>query len=357
MAQEPKLKQNSRGYWEIRYAEKDPQTGEWITRRVSTRTTDRPQAEAFKRAWLAEGLKELSAKTDAPNPKSGLTQIIEDYVASVPGQAFNLRNIKRYVESRGDTIDSIDMEGGAVWSEDYTALRLSLEIAPGTIRRELGAFKAALSWACERKVFEKVKLPAFKLPPDGQAREVFLLEDEEDRFYKEVVGTEMTGAKPLSRIARFVALALDTAARKYAIETLTWDRVDLKARTISYRDPLVRVSRKRRSVVPISSRLLPVLVRAHQERTSEYVLGTGGSVRSAWETLLCRRELAWAAKKDLHIHDLRRTWATLAARAGVELWDIAGVLGDTLSTVSKHYAHHRPDHLRGAVDARFKDKA
>lgn len=52
---------------------------------------------------------------------------------------------------------------------------------------------------------------------------------------------------------------------------------------------------------------------------------------------------------DLHIHDLRRTWATLAARRGVALWQIAGVLGDTVEAVGAHYAHHAPDHLRGAV--------
>jgi integrase len=51
-------------------------------------------------------------------------------------------------------------------------------------------------------------------------------------------------------------------------------------------------------------------------------------------------------------HTLRHTWATLAAQAGVPLWEIAGVLGDTLATVMKTYAHHCPDHLRGAVNFR-----
>jgi len=51
-------------------------------------------------------------------------------------------------------------------------------------------------------------------------------------------------------------------------------------------------------------------------------------------------------------HTLRHTWATLAARAGVPLFQVAGVLGDTLPTVMRVYAHHCPDHLRGAVNFR-----
>lgn len=39
------------------------------------------------------------------------------------------------------------------------------------------------------------------------------------------------------------------------------------------------------------------------------------------------------------------------AQAGVDLWEIAGVLGDTLATVEKTYAHHHPDYLRRAINA------
>jgi hypothetical protein len=39
------------------------------------------------------------------------------------------------------------------------------------------------------------------------------------------------------------------------------------------------------------------------------------------------------------------------AQAGADLWDIAGILGDTLATVEKTYAHHHPDYLRKAANA------
>ena len=51
-------------------------------------------------------------------------------------------------------------------------------------------------------------------------------------------------------------------------------------------------------------------------------------------------------------HTLRHTWATWAAQHRVSMWDIAGVLGDTVETVTRNYAHHSPDDLRAAVNFR-----
>ena len=129
---------------------------------------------------------------------------------------------------------------------------------------------------------------------------------------------------------------------------MTWDRVDLASGLIDLRDPTRHATKKRRAQVPISARLRPLLERAKREAISPYVLD-GGSIRKAWTT--------WVMSSSFpHItpHDLRRTWATLAARAGVPLWDIAAVLGDTVEVVTKHYAIHQPEHLRSAIDARWR---
>ena len=65
------------------------------------------------------------------------------------------------------------------------------------------------------------------------------------------------------------------------------------------------------------------------------------------------KETGWTGGR-ITPHTLRHSWATQAARAGVSMWEIAGVLGDTIATVSRVYAHHSPDHLRSAVN--FRDK-
>ena len=39
------------------------------------------------------------------------------------------------------------------------------------------------------------------------------------------------------------------------------------------------------------------------------------------------------------------------AQRGVSLWDIAGILGNSLDVVERTYAHHSPDYLREAARA------
>ena len=50
-------------------------------------------------------------------------------------------------------------------------------------------------------------------------------------------------------------------------------------------------------------------------------------------------------------HTFRHTAATQMARRGVPLYDIAGVLGNTLAMVERVYAHHCPGRLRAAVNS------
>jgi integrase len=140
------------------------------------------------------------------------------------------------------------------------------------------------------------------------------------------------------------------------VETLEWRQVDLKAGVIRFADEgngKVR-KRKRRVTVPISARLMEKLIEWKSEAVSELVLDTQVDVFRYWIPLIAEaaRVSGDPSIIDLTPHDLRRTWATLAAKAGVSMWDIAGILGDSLPVVIKHYAHHSPDYLRKAVNFR-----
>ena len=56
-------------------------------------------------------------------------------------------------------------------------------------------------------------------------------------------------------------------------------------------------------------------------------------------------------------HVLRHTYGSLAAMAGVPLWDVSKVMGDTITTIEAHYLHLTPDHLRAAVNFRTRSAA
>src|SRR5690606_35280329 len=107
-------------------------------------------------------------------------------------------------------------------------------------------------------------------------------------------------------------------ARRESIETLKWDQVDFAARLIHYRRSDGQQTAKRRVPVAISDRLLPVLQRARELRTSDYVLHKPSAITARFDAICQRAYAATGNLKFLKItpHTLRHTWATLAARSG-----------------------------------------
>jgi integrase len=205
--------------------------------------------------------------------------------------------------------------------------------------------RAALNRALKDKLIDAA--PEFKMPPAPEPRPRWLKPAELDAVLSCLVRERRGGT--LSRLEIFVWLAVETLARSSAILELTWARVDFETGVIDFNKPGRRRTRKRRTVSPISSRLRPVLERAYAERTSETVCIHGGEVRWMLNRLSIR-----CGVPGLHAHLFRHTSATLLMRSGASLWDVAGLLGDTLKTTEKTYAKHDPQRLRETIDMAFR---
>jgi integrase len=350
---------NKIGVWEIRWTDRGPD-GRPRTRRHSCSTTDRREAEAYRDAWLSAG-HVLAARAGAKTVED-LCGVYLDLHVRAQGksdaQHWALLPVRRLLG------DKTLMDLNVMEFRRYHNERRGEGVSDGKVRRELGALAACLKWCVDNEVLDRatVVLPKIPMPAEGKPRTRTLDEKDVERVWKAAVGRVtacalqrqgVTRALPQGmrsdawRIGLFVCLALETAARAKAIEGLTWDRVDFVGRVIDYRDPGLRDTKKRRVVVPMSDRLRDVLVVARTHLSGGVcVLDHKGSVRTSYENFMDGLGI------DATRHDLRRTWATLRARWGVSLFDIAGVLGDRVETVTKHYAHFSPDHLRTAVDAR-----
>lgn len=328
---------NAQGYWEITWSERVA-AGAWRTRRVSTRTKDRAAADA-----VLAGFVTTLAKERAEAKAGTIGGLVDAYLAARPHmkstQAVHLRTVKRHLGH----LPPADLDENVL--SRYRQVRA---VKDGTLRRDLNALSTVLNWAVRKRVLRADDRPHFDLPPEGPPRDLWLREHERDVFWQALLdASPAADAGRLSRVTRFGAIALETAARKASIEGLRWDRVDLGARLIDFRDPRLAATKKRRVPVPISDELFPVIERAWRERTGPFVLDHGGSIRSAWETFVAGCPYPWVTP-----HVMRHTWATLAARAGVPLAKIAAMLGDTEAVVEKHYRHHAPDYLRDAVNWR-----
>ena len=167
------------------------------------------------------------------------------------------------------------------------------------------------------------------------------------------------GEKRLSRLQRFLSLALETGGREMAIRELTWDRVDFDVRILDLRNPTRPLTFKRSASVPISDALLVVLRQAYAERKSNHVLDHPGKIWESVQLAVIRAGLdpkqrfpvvGKVRATGVSPHVFRHTAATHMARRGVPLWIVANVLGNTLGMVEKVYAKWQPEGARNAVN-------
>jgi integrase len=213
------------------------------------------------------------------------------------------------------------------------------KVGDGTIRRELQHLRAAMHYAArhgENHGIHILKVPLITLPPKPPARRAILSDAAMDRMM-ELATTE--------RLYLFIALARYTAARKEAILGLTWERVNLEAGLIDYREPGRPETAKRRAVVPIDDALAPILREAMEHRGENVlVLGHDGQIRKSLDAVA---EAAGCPHATPHV--FRHTWATQAAYAGMAMVHIAAILADSVETVERNYIHLSPAHLHGAL--------
>jgi integrase len=187
----------------------------------------------------------------------------------------------------------------------------------------------------------------------------------EERRYRYLTGDELRrltdalATFPSRTVANAVRLLLLTGARRGEVLGATWDQFDLEAGI--WRKPSSHTKQKREHRVPLSAPALKLLadMRTEAQRNagakgrepSPHVFpgrtGTGPLVEidSAWAGL-CK-----AAKLDgVRVHDLRHTYASMLASAGLSLPVIGALLGHTQPGTTARYAHLFDDPLRAATE-------
>lgn len=319
------------------------------SRRQSTGTSEMDAAKVYLGQWL------LMERSEAAEPGKALTvadlwslydkRHVQLKVAA-PGAIESLwKNLEPHFGRF--TLSEIDDNIVSQYETKRAAGVIGFPSVSATVRRELVALRACLNWCAKpaRKIIDKKDLPDFDLPAAGEARDRWLTIDEIQRLLT-TAATLRRDAR-LSRVERFLWLALETGSRKTAIAELTWSRVDFDNDTIDYNVPGRRRTKKRRGVTPISKALRPVLERMKAERLPDcdLVLDTDVDV---WEALGAVARKAGVAGVSPHV--LRHTAATHMVRRGVPIFKVAKILAISVAMAERVYAHHCPDDLREAVD-------
>lgn len=203
----------------------------------------------------------------------------------------------------------------------------------GTIIKELGTLRAALRW-------HDKNTPAIIVTPNTPPpRDRFITKSEYRRMYCMARAWHMKA---------FLALAWYTAARKEAILSLTWDRVNLETRRLNLGPDVGKKGRAQ--IVPISKALWSILSIYKRAATSNYVIEYGGEqvgdIKKGFAAAAVRAGLV-----NVTPHDMRRSAARHMIERGIPMSVVSQLLGHKNEEVTARvYARFSPDYLQSAVN-------
>lgn len=338
----PRLALNRRQLWEIRWSENGR------SKRKSTGTADKTEAQHALSSFLRQSpVRQVDSVQDC------LDLYREGHWLRSVADPKRKESIHRWLSQALGTfsIEQLPREVAGYIQKRRSGVVGAGKAKDSTIRLELGHLSAALQYAVKHKQLSAERVPRIELTAGAKPKDTWLSEAQVDSLLG-ALERDCDGGR-MSRTFRFVVLALASGARKAAIEQLTWAQVERHTGLLRFDRQVIVATNKRKVAVPIADWLVPYLDRMVQEATTELVLDTDACIRSEYEWAMRRvaKLTGDASFIGLTRHALRHTCATLMLRAGTSLWDVAGVLGDTVATVEATYGHHAADALKTATNS------
>ena len=285
---------------------------------------DPPQTEQ-QRQWseARDLMRQLGLSEPAPPPRPGVVDKQRAYLS------------RRYLEEHAGDVAIADID--VFFCRDYTRKRQESrrKASLTTISREIAVIKAAVRHNIKWNRLTEADEPTLEYPAGVRRRECWLFKDE--------IKTLREAADEETR--DLVDVIYYTGSRRRAIETLEWSQVDLTNWTIRLAKPGERKTKKRRPTVPVVPQLQPVLTRRYLERANGFVFG---SDKRRFNQVVRVAKLAGVyelPERDgrpadtFTIHALRHSRATHMLQDGVDIYAVAKLLGDTVSTIERIYGH------------------
>ncbi len=217
---------------------------------------------------------------------------------------------------------------------DIAKLHHSFQHLPTTGNRVLSVLSKALNLAELWGYRPNHSNPCLHIKKYGEnKRERFLSQDEINRLMAVLDEEEAESQNPWPLYA--IRLLLITGCRLNEILTLKWEEVDLEKQCLSLRD-----SKTGKKLVYLSTAAIELFKAIPQEMGNPFVICGGKegahliNLQKPW-----RRIRKKVGLNDVRIHDLRHTFASIAASNGLSLPIIGALLGHKQTQTTARYAH------------------
>jgi integrase len=232
-------------------------------------------------------------------------------------------------------------------------LHHSMRQTPGAANRALALLSKMFNLAEKWGVRPDGSNPCRHVEKNPERKfERYLTANEFARLGDALNEAERTQTEMPSVIGAIRLLAF-TGCRLSEILTLRWDWIDRERGCLNLPD-----SKTGRKTVYLGAPALEVLNRIEKEPENPYVI-TGRNpgthlvnIRKPWHRIRSN-----AGLDELRIHDLRHSFASFGAGAGLSLPMIGKMLGHTQAQTTQRYAHLGADPLKRAVDTVTSDIA
>lgn len=284
----------------------------------------------------------VSAAVDQPGTQLTLKELVNAYAVAVCDH--NDLRLKKWIDAFGHqsawaiTVEQLETAVQAMVEHGY---------APATANRDLSGLGTVYKWARSRRLSPR----GFKSPTlgvkrfDEPIRRVHVVKEQLDKLKIGALGFQDR------RFAVFVALLIDTGARKSELLERRWRDVNLDAREILA--PVTKNGTPR--VLFFSEETAQLMGKIYPKRSPDALLFEGRvpdepiSYRRAWSVLTQSVGVG-----ELHMHDVRHAAAANLLRAGVTLGVAAQVLGHDPAVLARRYGHLETATLKKAQEAAWR---
>jgi integrase len=236
---------------------------------------------------------------------------------------------------------------GEITQGDVERLHTSLMKTPFMANRTVALLQAMLTLAerWEMRPHNSNPCKSVRRFPEPR-RERFLTDTEFTRLGKALREIEESNPNRWAAVAA-IRLMILTGARRNEILTLKWNYIDWKYRELRLPD-----SKTGPKTIVLSAAALLVLEELQKRQVdAEWVIPGKKQCSHLADIMQPWREIRTAEGiKDVRLHDLRHSYASAGARAGLSLPVIGALLGQSQVGTTERYSHLARDPIHAAND-------